>query len=114
MKINARFLILPALVAGLQTASAADITGTITLTGTPRPEKENTFITSDATCGKLHKEPVMPQFYVVGPKAELKDVVVYLKNVTGASTGASAEPLVIDQKGCEYVPYISAVQTGQK
>ena len=37
-----------------------------------------------------------------------------LKGITGKSTGASAEPLVIDQKGCEYTPYIAAVQTGQK
>jgi plastocyanin len=114
MRINPRFLILPALVAGLQAASAADITGTITLTGTPPPEKVNDQITSDPNCGKLHTEPVKTQFYVVGTKGELKDVVVYLKNVTGKSTGESAAPLVMDQKGCEYMPYIAAVQTGQK
>jgi len=37
-----------------------------------------------------------------------------LKGVTGKSTGASAPPLVIDQKGCLYDPQIAAVQTGQK
>jgi plastocyanin len=114
MRINPRFLILPALVAGLQAASAADITGTVTLTGTPPPEKENNQISSDPNCGKLHKEPVMTQFFVTGSKGELKDVVVYLKNVTGESKGESAAPLVIDQRGCEYTPYIAAVQTGQK
>jgi plastocyanin len=113
MRIHPRFLILPALVAGLQTASAADITGTVTLTGTPPPEKLNEQISSDPNCGKLHPEPVKTQFFVVGPKGELKDVVVYLKNVSGKSTGESAAPLVIDQRGCEYSPYIAAVQTGQ-
>lgn len=114
MKINPRFLILPALIAGLQAASAADITGTITLSGTPPPEKENEAIKNDATCGKLHTEPVMTQFYVVGSKAELKDVFVTIRGISGKSTGESAPAVMLDQKGCEYVPYIFAVQTGQK
>jgi plastocyanin len=53
-------------------------------------------------------------FYVVGPKGELADVIVSLKNVTGKSTGASAPPAVLDQKGCLYTPTILAVQTNQK
>jgi plastocyanin len=114
MRITPRFLIVPALVAGLQAASAGDITGTITLTGTPPPEKVNEQINSVAECSKLHSEPVKTQFYVVSPKGELKDVVVYIKSVTGKPADASAAPLVMDQKGCEYSPYIAAVQTGQK
>ena len=37
-----------------------------------------------------------------------------LEGISGKSTGASATPAVLDQKGCEYVPSILAVQTGQK
>src|SRR5580693_1342021 len=37
-----------------------------------------------------------------------------LKGVPSASTGASADPVVLDQKGCLYSPTILAVQTGQK
>jgi plastocyanin len=51
---------------------------------------------------------------VVGPNHELADVVVSLKGVTGKSTGASAPPVVLDQKGCLYTPQILAIQTGQK
>ena len=58
--------------------------------------------------------PIKQQFYVVGGKGELKDVVVSIKGMTGKSKGESAEPLVLDQKGCEYTPYVAAVQTGQK
>src|ERR1700761_7213241 len=114
MKMNPRFLIVPALVAGLQAAVAADITGTITLSGTPPPEKVNDALAANADCGKLHSEPVKTQFYVVDGKNDLADVVVVVKGLEGKSTGESAAPLVLDQKGCEYVPYIAAVQTKQK
>ncbi len=55
-------------------------------------------------------------FYVVGADGGLGDVVVSLKRamITGKSTGASAPPVVLDQKGCLYTPQILAVQTGQK
>jgi hypothetical protein len=114
MRINSRHLTLTALVAGLQAATAGDITGTITLSGTPPEEKVNQMIADDVNCGKLHTEPVKTQFYVVGSNQGLKDVVVYINNVKGKSTGESAPPVVLDQKNCEYAPYIFAVQTGQK
>jgi len=114
MKTTLRYLAIPVLFAGLQAASAGDITGTITLTGTPPPEKVNNQIDSVPDCAKLHTEPVKTQFYVVSPKGELKDVVVYIKSVTGKPAADSAAPIVMDQKGCEYSPYITAVQTGQK
>ncbi len=95
-------------------AFAADLTGTVTLKGTPPPEVEITPLKNDPTCGPLHKDVPKTRFYVVGPKGELADVVVSLKGITGKSTGASAAQLVIDQKGCEYLPYVAAVQTGQK
>jgi plastocyanin len=98
----------------LQSATAADITGTVTLKGTPPKEKEITPIMADANCSKLHTKTPTTQFYVVGPKGELADVVVSLEGISGKSTGASAPPVVLDQKGCEYVPYVFAVQTGQK
>ena len=102
------------LVIGLQAASAADITGTVMLSGTPPPEVPIKPLMDDPVCGKMHTTAPTTHFYVVGPNKELADVIVMLKGVTGKSTGASAAPLVIDQKGCLYDPQISAVQTGQK
>jgi hypothetical protein len=99
---------------GSQVALAADITGTVTLKGTPPKEKDITPLKEDATCGKLHTDMPTTHFYVVGPKGELADVIVSLQDISGKSTGASAPPAVLDQKGCEYVPSIFAVQTGQK
>jgi plastocyanin len=103
-----------ALAAALQVASAADITGTVTLKGTPPKEKEITPVMEDANCSKLHSSAPTTHFYVVGAKGELADVIVSLQGVSGKSTGASAPPMMLDQKGCEYVPSIFAVQTDQK
>ncbi len=111
MKAFSTFSAAAALVLATQTMTAGDITGKITLKGTPPPEKD---IPLDATCGKLHSAPIKTRFYVAGADGGLADTVVMLKGVTGKSTGATVEPLVIDQKGCEYLPYIAVAQTGQK
>ena len=117
MKLNSLVLALFTIAAGLRVSSAADITGIITLNGTPPAEKTNTDILDPKyadTCGKLLTGPVTTQFYVVGKNNGLKDVVVYLTGIKGKSVGGSAAPIVLDQKVCEYAPYIIAVQTGQK
>ena len=96
-----------AIVAG--TASAGDVTGKITLKGTPPPEGP---LPIDPTCSKFHpgKAPTT-RFYVVDATGGLADCVVYLE---GAKGGAAADkPVVIDQKGCEYLPYISTARVGQ-
>jgi plastocyanin len=97
-----------------QIACGTDIVGVITLKGTPPPEKEITPLMENPDCGKMHTTTPTTHFYVVGAKGELADVVVSLKGVTGKSTGASAPPAVLDQKGCLYTPTILAIQTGQK
>ena len=112
MKLR-HLLIVAGLSCGLS-LNAADITGKITLKGTAPKEKDITPLKDDATCGKFHSTMPTTRFYVVGPNAELADVVVSLTGITGKSAGATAQPVVLDQKGCEYVPQILAVQTGQK
>ena len=113
MKISSIFTLVAAL-AFLPVAHAADIVGVITFKGTPPAEKEITPLMDNADCAAMYKATPTTHFYVVGPKGELADVVVSLKDVTGKSAGASAAPLVIDQKGCVYTPSIAAVQTGQE
>jgi hypothetical protein len=100
-----------AVLAGLvQAASAADIVGRITLKGTPPPEIPLPF---DADCAKLHTHPETTHFYLVGPNSGLGDVFVYIKE--GAKpTPPPSEPKILDQIGCEYVPYIFGIHTGQK
>lgn len=114
MKMNRSLTLVASFTAALQIATAGDVTGKITLNGTPPPEKVITPLKEDATCGKLVSGTPMTRFYVVGANKELADVVVVIKGLEGKSTGAGAAPAKLDQKGCEYIPAILAVQTGQK
>jgi plastocyanin len=98
----------------LQAAQAGDITGTVKLQGTPPAEKSIAELKADANCGPLRTDEPKTRFFVTGAGGALADVVVSVEGLGGKSTGASAAPVVIDQKGCEYLPYIAAVQTGQK
>src|SRR5712691_11305675 len=85
MKTISAFSVIAGLAAGLQVAAAGDITGTITLKGTPPPEKPITQIKDDVNCGKLHTEAVKTRFYVVGANKGLGDAFVTLKGITGKS-----------------------------
>src|SRR5262245_31943984 len=116
MKLNRKFAVVAGLAIAAQVATAGNVTGKVTLKGTPTPDKDITAeIKGNADCGKLHAGPVKIRYCVVGKGGELAGAVVMLKGVPNAkSTGASAAPLVLDQKGCEYIPYIAAAQTGQK
>jgi hypothetical protein len=102
-----------------QIASAADITGTITLKGTPPPDVPYTPLMQVPDCASGYTQTPTTHFYVVGKNSDLADVVVYLKdangnNITGKSTGSSQPPVVLDQKGCLYSPSILAIETNQK
>ena len=95
-------------------ARAGDLTGTVKLQGTPPPEKEVVELKNDVSCGPLHADMPKTRFYVVGPGGALADVVVSFQGISGKSAGETAAPLVIEQKGCEYLPYVAACQTKQK
>jgi hypothetical protein len=114
MNKSTALLTLAGLTAALQFATAGDITGTITLKGTPPKEKDITPLKEDVNCGKLHTEMPTTHFYVVGGNGELADVVISVQGISGKSTGAAQPAAVMDQKGCVYTPQILAVQTDQK
>src|SRR5438093_5297716 len=104
MRMNLRYVVAALLVASVPAGFAADITGKITLKGTPPPEKE---LPLDPQCGKLHNQKPKTRFYVVGAGGELADVFVYIKDgLDGKTFEPPATPVVLDQKGCEYTPYV--------
>lgn len=92
--------------------SAADITGKISLKGTPPPERP---LPLDPACGASFKKAnpggsPTTRFYQ-SKAGGLGDVFVSLKEGKGGAAPSAAH--VINQKGCEYLPYVSACMTGQ-
>ncbi|MFN7137987.1 MAG: hypothetical protein ACK4UN_01465 [Limisphaerales bacterium] len=97
-------------------SSSGTIRGKVILHGTPPPERPIDALKNDLGCGKL--VPVAPstRFYVIGEENGLADTVVYLELEPEQQKllPQRSEPLLIDQVNCEYIPYVAAVQTGQK
>ena len=92
--------------------TARSIVGRVVLRGTPPPEKG---IPMDPSCGKLQadKQP-QTRFYVVSTNGALADVFVVLERASGPGQWEPpAKPVEIRQRGCEYLPYVSAAQVGQ-
>ena len=107
MKKHSKLVAAAALALSVFAVNAGDVTGKVTLKGTPPANKK---FKMDPLCGRLHKVNLheMP-FYKVASDGGLGDVVVVLKGAKGSASG----PVVIDQVGCVYVPYIATAQTGQ-
>jgi plastocyanin len=108
---------LPALAAIVMGAVSApstavgSITGTITFTGTP-PRMRAIDMSKEPTCASQHPTPVMTETAVTGAGNTLKNVVVYIS----AGEQPSAAPTAVvryDQKGCEYLPHVVAMHSGQ-
>jgi hypothetical protein len=99
-------------LAALPGAYTAEISGKVTLKGTPPAEKKVAF---DALCGKLHTKDAFTRHYVVGADAGLANVFVYLKEGPAGKTYAPPEKMpVLNQENCFYEPYVMGVMVDQK
>ena len=90
------------------------IGGRVTLEGTPPEEQQ---LPLDAACSascKAHGEE-MPRFTrtYVTKDGGLGDVLVTLVDIPPQPVPDGTGPLIIDQRGCEYRPYVAACQVGQ-
>jgi len=93
----------------------ATVSGTIKFEGKKRkPRKVD--VSADVKCAELHKDaPLFSETVVLGENNELANVIVYVsKGLEKYSFDAPTEPVVLDQKGCHYVPHVLAVMVGQK
>jgi plastocyanin len=90
---------------------ASVISGTVKLEGTP-PEARVIRMTSDPLC--MPEGPTLSEVVLVGPGNGLQNVFVYVKDGLGDRTfTAPATPVVLDQKGCKYMPHVFGAQVGQ-
>ena len=96
----------------LDPATAGTITVTCKVKGTP-PKMKAIDMSKDGVCVGLHTAPVLEDSVVVGEGGSLANVIVYIKDIN-IKTPVPAEPVVLDQKGCVYVPHVITMRAGQK
>jgi plastocyanin len=98
--------------APLDTAGAGTIVGTVRFAG-PAPQPVVVDITADPTCAALHPGGLHVDQVEVAD-GRLAGVFVYIKHGLGERPFAvPSEPVVIDQRGCAYVPHVVGVRAGQ-
>ena len=106
-------LIVAAFAASAVAGLAGDVTGSVSLKGTPPPEKPITPLMADVNCGKSASGIVTTRHFVVGANSGLGNVFVYVKaGLEGKKFEAPAQKTVIDQVGCLYQPYVSGSFAG--
>ena len=92
-------------------ATAGRVEGRISFEGTA-PAAAPIKMASDPNCAK--QGGALTETIVVGAEGGLKNVFVYVKDGLGnLQFPVPALPVVLDQKGCRYVPHVFGVQVGQ-
>jgi plastocyanin len=86
------------------------VEGIITYTGTP-PKMKPIDMAKEPSCAKQHAKPVMTESVVTGPGNTLEYVLVYVS--AGDQGGPASETVRYDQKGCEYIPHVAAMEVKQ-
>jgi plastocyanin len=89
-------------------ATAASISGTVTLTGNA-PKMAKIDMSQDPACKGMNMAE-----NVVADGNKLSNVFVYVKDGLGARTfDVPKDAVTIDQSGCKYHPHVLGVMTGQ-
>lgn len=90
------------------------VRGHVILVGAPPAERSIGAAKADPNCGKSYPESApTTRSYVVGPGGGLRYALVRIVEApAGAVATAPAAPVLFDQKGCMYEPYVAAVQAG--
>lgn len=95
-------------------AESGAIKGKVTFEGDP-PKERPIRMGGDPKCEQIHKgDPMTTQDFVVGADKGLKWVFVYLKEGVEGEFTPPADPVVLDQQGCQYNPHVWGVMVGQK
>lgn len=91
-------------------AFAGTIAGTVKLEG-KAPAPVIIKVNAQVYCVPFHPNGLKGESVVVGTGNGLANVIVYLKGATGGA--AKTDPVELHQKGCQYIPHVVALQTGE-
>jgi len=81
------------------------------------PSRKPIQVSADPNCAKLHKtSPLLSEKLVINANSTVRDVFVYVKSglPVGKPWPVPAEPVVLDQNGCHYVPHVFGIMVDQE
>jgi plastocyanin len=95
-------------------AAASSVTGTVTFAGKV-PNLRPLSMDADPACAKKHSGPVPAEMLVLGNGNTMGNIMVWVSKglPAGKSWPAPKTPVVLDQKGCMYVPHVMGIMVGQ-
>lgn len=108
-------LVLTASVGALSSsvASAGDIAGTIVFEG-KAPRMRPVQLDADPVCAKLHREPVLTEWLVLGEGQTVAHMIVrVVSGVPDKEYPLPTEELVFTQQGCQYAPHAFVIRARQ-
>ena len=112
MRIRRSYLALVALIVAPALMFAGTVSGKVTYTGTPAKPKAID-MSKEPSCAKQHATPVTTETVVTDSGNSLENVVVYIS--AGADDpNAPSQSVTFTQKGCQYIPHVIAMHTGQE
>ncbi len=110
----------PSVIAGSPLSSPGKSTATSTLKGVVRfegqaPKAKTINMAADPNCAKLHPTPALRQDVLLDAQGGLQNAVVFIADgLSDQKVEPPSQPVVIDQKGCMYLPHVVAMQTDQR
>jgi hypothetical protein len=96
-------------------AVAASVTGTVTFDGKV-PALKPLAMDAEPVCHKMHSgKPVPNEMLVLGSGNTMGNIMVWVSKglPAGKTWPAPKTPVVLDQKGCQYVPHVMGIMVGQ-
>jgi plastocyanin len=95
------------------TTGAASVKGVVKFEGTV-PKSKLISMSADPSCAKQHPSPVFADEVMTDSKGDLQNVIVFVSEGLGDRTfDAPTEPVVVEQKGCMYMPHVLAMRANQ-
>jgi hypothetical protein len=95
-------------------STAGEINGQVFFEG-PAPPRSLIRMNAVPACKMGNNEPVYSEEVYVNENETLRNVFVYVKEGLGNRTFAvPAEPVVLDQKGCQFRPHVLGIMARQK
>jgi plastocyanin len=94
--------------------AASSVTGTVTFDGKV-PALKPLAMDADPACAKKHTTPVPNEMLVLGSGNTMGNILVWVSKglPAGKTWPAPKNPVVLDQKGCQYHPHVQGIMVGQ-